>query len=118
MEFDWAKIMDFHEGNTNSLILGNCRLKLYGIRKNYLEVETEKDKNLIDFPDNFPQGLEVILQNFSENDNQLIISGVLDIDNRSKWINWMIEFDNFQFSWDNHVTSEEWKNGKLPGRER
>ena len=112
--FDWAKLENFEEEKLSSLILGKCSLKLSGIKVNKLESDIESEKKNIVFPNNFPSDLEIISKNHSDNDNHLIISGLIHLENKLVWTNWISEFESFEFSWNHYVTFEQWQNGELP----
>lgn len=116
LKFDWAAISYF-EDIINPLVLGHCELKLIGIQSSFLERTDKENKVVISFPTNFPNTfnkMHSILENKSPSDKVIIISGLLEHDPLDWWISWYIEFDCFEFSWDNHITVDEWKKGALP----
>lgn len=113
LRFDWAKIDSYDEENLGQLVLGNCKLKLKNIRRTFLEKESAEGNSKINFPVNFPDGFEEVLENISSNDNELKLSGFMTIDGNYVWISWHIEFDAFEFLWNNHVTLKAWKQGAL-----
>lgn len=105
---------DYEEENLRTLVLGNCELRLNGIRETLLEKETSAGKSKIAIPENFPEGFEEILENVSNNDNEISLNGFMTINGDYLWVNWKIKFEKFEFLWDTHVTVDEWKHGNLP----
>lgn len=113
LSFDWAKLDDYKEENLPSLILGDCVLKLNEIRHSSLAVETIKGKISIEFPNKFPEQFEEILKNVSLHDNEISFEGFTTIDGIYQWTIWKLDFESFEFTWDRHITADEWKKGKV-----
>ncbi|GGG26695.1 hypothetical protein GCM10011323_32840 [Pontibacter amylolyticus] len=65
-------------------------------------------------PENFLAYFKEIGENYSTSDNQIRISGVYMKPPEYSWINLEFKFKNFEFTWDKHVTHEEWLQWILP----
>ncbi|GGK77305.1 hypothetical protein ACD591_20490 [Rufibacter glacialis] len=114
IDFDWAKLADFAEMNLGPLILGTSRIVLKNVKsEKYTEEITEGIISEISIPDDFLAYFETIGENKSTSDNYIRISGVYTKLPDYSWINLEFEFKSFEFTWDNHVTNEEWLQGKL-----
>ncbi|MAO09805.1 MAG: hypothetical protein CMC07_02645 [Flavobacteriaceae bacterium] len=111
--FDWAKLENYNEENLDGLILGKCKLELSGIIKKTFEIITDEETKITEFPKDFQSRLEIIGENESENDNHLRIGSLMNYDEKLAWTNWNLNFNKFNFYWNNHVTFEEWKKGAI-----
>lgn len=114
--FDWAKLTDFKEKNLGLLIIGASKVVLKNVKSE--KCTEEQTKNVVSeisiIPDDFLAQLGTIGENVSTSDNRIRI-GVFYIKSpKYKWINLEFEFSDFEFIWDNHVTQDEWLQGKLP----
>ena len=113
LTFDWAKLENYKEKNLDGIILGKCRLELSGIIKSTFEIITDEETKTIEFPEDFQSKLDIIGENDSENDNHLRIGSIMNYDGKLAWTNWNLNFNKFDFYWNNHVTFKEWKNGAI-----
>jgi len=114
LKFDSATIDNYKEENLGCLVLGFCQLKLNGIFKsNFINNKDENIPSLISI-ELFLKGLEEVLENSSENDFKFLMSGFVTLEKNYFWASWLFEFANFEFSWDSHVTVEDWRNGFTP----
>jgi hypothetical protein len=113
LTFDWAKLENYKEKNLDGIILGKCRLELSGIIKSTFEIITDEETKTIEFPADFQSKLDIVAENDSENDNHLRIGSIMNYDGKLAWTNWNLNFNKFDFYWNNHVTFEEWKNGAI-----
>lgn len=119
LTIDWAKLDDYLEKEIDEgLILEECKLVFDGIYEERLKLdfsgipgkENFESKEIQFDIDLFHDWL--ILKNKSISKNKYCISGFMDFDNSSSWLNWSFLFSNFQLSWSNSITWVEWQNGK------
>ena len=115
IEFDWAKLTDFKEKGIDSIIVGKCQLNLEKIiSEEFYEEKFKGITSQIDYPVDFLQRIDIIGENESKT-NQILRIGCLYKDPiKNRWIDWILKFESFTFSWDNFVTYEDWMNGEIP----
>ncbi len=111
--FDWAKLENYKQKNPDGIILGKCRLELYGIIETRFEITNDEETKTIKFLEDFQSRLDIIGENYSENDNHIRIGSIINYEGKLAWANWNLSFNIFDFYWNNHVTFEEWKNGAI-----
>jgi len=115
IDFDWAKLADFEEMDLGPLIVRPSRIVLRNVEsEKYSKEKTKGIISKISKPDDFLTYFETIGENESTNDKRIRISGLYMKSPEYSWINLEFKFNSFKFGWDNHVTQEEWLQGKLP----
>jgi hypothetical protein len=113
-EFDWAKLTDFKEKGLGLIITGKSRLNLeHVISEKFFEVKERGITMEIDCPVDFLSNLDTIGENESKTNQIIRIDCFYKTSPEYRWIRWVIEFERFEFSWDNFVTQEDWQNGKV-----
>ncbi len=120
LQLDWAKLDNYEEENLPSLVLGSCVLTLNGVYHSSLEVEKNKGNIKLDFSDTFPKQFKEILENVSQNDNEISFKGFTPINGTNEnnvsyqWTIWKLCFESFEFTWSTSITVDEWENGSIP----
>ena len=121
---DWAKLENYSEnGIEEEIILGKCELSFDGFSDETLKLDfsgisgkENKEPREIQFnPELFQDWL--ILENKSVSSNKYCISGIIDFEDNSAWLDWSFLYSNFKLTWDNSITWIEWQNGKLINEE-
>ena len=114
IEFDWAKLTDFKENGIDLIITGKAQLDLVNvISEEFFEEKVKGISSQIDCPVDFLQRIDAIGENESKTNEILRIGCLYKEPLKYRWIDWVIKFERFTFSWDNFVTHEEWMNGKI-----
>ncbi|WP_298319624.1 hypothetical protein [uncultured Aquimarina sp.] len=121
---DWAKLENYTEKNIGEgIILGQCELIFYGFNNENLKLDftgTPGNENIE------PKEIEfdillfnewLILDNKPNNGNKYCLNGLIDYEEKCGWLDWTFSFSKFKLSWNNSVTWEEWRNGKLVEKE-
>ncbi|MDW3646037.1 MAG: hypothetical protein R8P61_03165 [Bacteroidia bacterium] len=120
LNIDWAKLENYLEKDIDEgLILGKCKLVFDGINEERLRLdfsgilgkENIEPKEIQFDIDLFKDWL--ILENKAISKNKYCISGLIDLDDSSAWLDWSFSFSNFMLTWSNSITWIEWRNGKL-----
>ncbi|TPN86312.1 hypothetical protein [Aquimarina algicola] len=121
---DWAKIEDYTEKNIEEgLVLGNCRLTFYELNNESLTIDfrgTPGNENIAPKEIEFDIKLFkewLILDNKSVDENKYCLNGLIDYENKYGWLDWNFYFSKFELSWNNYITWEEWRNGKIVKKE-
>ncbi len=124
LSIDWAKLENYLENEIKEgIILGKCELSFYGLSEENLRLDftgipdnENKEPEEIQFdPELFQDWL--ILENKSVSSNKYCISGLIDLEDNSAWLDWSFLYSNFKLTWDNSITWIEWQNGKLISEE-
>ncbi len=120
LTIDWAKLENYLEKEIDEgLILGKCKLVFDGINEEKLRLDFSgiPGKEKIE-PKDIPFDIDLfkdwlILENKTISKNKYCISGLIDLDDGSAWLDWSFSFSNFMLTWNNSITWIEWRNGKL-----
>ncbi|WP_378187542.1 hypothetical protein ACE939_04265 [Aquimarina sp. W85] len=120
LTIDWAKLDNYLEKEIDEgLILGKCELVFDGINEEKLRLDFSgiPGKENIE-PKEIQFDIELfhdwlILENKAISKNKYCISGLIDLDNGSAWLDWSFLFSNFKLTWNNSITWIEWQNGKF-----
>lgn len=114
IEFDWTKLTDYKENGLGLIITGKSQLDLVNIiSEEFFEEKVKGIVSQIDCPVDFLQRIDRIGENESTIDQIIRIGCLYKESDKRRWINWIIKFERFIFSWDNFVTHEDWMNGKI-----
>lgn len=124
LTIDWAKLENYLEYDIKEgIILGKCELSFDGLNEENLRLDftgipdkENKESEEIQFdPELFHDWL--ILENKSVSSNKYCISGLIDLEDNSAWLDWSFLYSNFKLTWNNSITWTEWQNGKLISEE-
>lgn len=120
LTIDWAKLDNYIEKEIEEgIILGKCELTFDGFIKEKLSLDFSGiTGNESIEPKEIQFDIELfndylVLENKTISHNKYCISGLIDIENNSAWLDWSFVFSNFKLTWKNSIIWIEWKNGKL-----
>jgi len=112
--FNWAKINNYHEENiTEGIIISRCLFTLKGVTSEKFRLFDNSSKQWIaqKRPDNFEQHFREIGENKIE-DGTYVFSGAFTPEIDYFWTEWLITFKQLRLEWNNHISHNDWKNGK------
>ena len=119
LTLDWAKLGNYSEVDIDQgIILSKCCLIFEELNDEKLRLDFS---GFPDYKHLKPKEIEfnqelfqnwLILENKLVGQNIFCISGFFDYEKISGWLDWQFIYKHFELFWENHITWEEWKNGK------
>jgi len=120
--FDWCKLNDYEEKGFNDVIIvGRSSLLVENYRSDILKLDfggtpghNDRLPEFIAF-DKFRNVPDFLISRNMVDDNLKVakIEGLWKLDDIYCWLEWSFDYNYLTLEWDDFITREEWKQGKI-----